>query len=430
MPDFLFLMESRLTPDEQAAVQRVLNLAAEQALNVFLVGGALRDMLCGFPIRDLDFAVEGNAMKIIRAIEKLPGVEEVDVNTEWRAAQFIFPGEVPVEIAQCRSEHYLKASAPPVVGFAGIQEDLRRRDFSMNGIGLSLNPASRGLVLDPSNGIGDIERREIRAVHNYALADDPSRMLRLVRLRTRLHFSLDPKTESQFQAAKERGLIEHALPHPLKMEFREISHELSPREVIKALDREGLMTAFHPKLTGTRLNLPAIQKMEKTARWLEEHGLTPRIYAPLLFFLTRKLPPADRAAFAKRLRMKRAESDPWMKLEESAKKLVRLLNSKKANTPSKAFDVLSAEPAELLLFILLHFPQKKIQDKIKNYITKHRAARERLPRKELLGMGVAADSPRGQKILGLFFAALLDGKVKSRTEQLKYLKKLVAEAKA
>ncbi len=429
MPDFLFLMESRLTPEQQAAVQKVQSLAAEQGVNVFLVGGALRDMLCGYPIGDLDFTVEGNALKFLRVVEKMPGVEVVEVDEEWREGRFVFPGDVPVEIAQCRTERYVKTGVPPEISFASIQEDLRRRDFSMNSIGLSLNPASRGLVLDPNNGIGDIERREIRVVHNYAIVDDPSRMLRLVRLRTRLHFNVDPKTESQFQSAKERGLIEYALPLRLKLELQKITREPSPTEIIKALDKEALMVAFHPKLTGPRLNLPALLKLEKSARWLEEHGLKARLYAPLLFFLTQKLAPADRLAFAKRLQMKKAESDPWLKLEENAKKLVRLLNSKEANTPSRAFAVLEAHPAELLLFILLYFPQKKIQDKVKNYITKHRPTREKLPEKELEHLGVAPDSPRYRKILDQFFAALLDGKVKSRTDQLKYLKKLVDTTK-
>ncbi len=65
MPDFLFLMESRLAPEQIAVVQRLEHLAAERDLNLFLVGGALRDMLCGHPIRDLDFAVEGNALKLL-----------------------------------------------------------------------------------------------------------------------------------------------------------------------------------------------------------------------------------------------------------------------------------------------------------------------------------------------------------------------------
>ena len=427
MPDFLFLMESRLAPEQQAVVQRVEQLAAEQGVNVFLVGGALRDMLSGYPIRDLDFAVEGNALKLIRELQKAPGVEVRDLDQKRRSAELIFPGNVTVEVAQCRSEHYPKIGAEPEIAPAGIHADLQRRDFSMNAIGFSLNPASRGLVLDPSNGVGDVERREIRCLHSYSFMDDPTRLLRLVRFRTRLRFTLDPKTAAQFHSAKQRGVLEHALAGRLRKELYEIACELRPSEIAKALDKEEMTWVFHPRLCGHRLNLPELQRMEKTARRLEEQGLRAVLYGPGVFFLTQKLSPRDRAALVRQLKMKRADTEPWMKLEERGKQLVRRLAGKEANTPSKAFQVLAAQPAGLLLFVLLHFPQRKVQDKLKNYISRHRTLREKLPEKELQALGVAPETPVYARILDSLFTALLDGKVRTRTEQLKYLKKLAAE---
>ncbi len=429
MPDFLFLMESRLAPEQVAVVQRLEHLAAERDLNLFLVGGALRDMLCGHPIRDLDFAVEGNALKLLRAVEKLPGVEVREMDRQRQSAELIFPGEVTVELAQCRSERYTKVGAEPKIAPGNIHMDLRRRDFSMNAIGLSLNRASRGLVLDPNNGVGDIERREIRSLHNYSFADDPTRLLRLVRFRSRLHFALDPKTATQFHWAKERELLQHALPGRLRKELYEITQELRPCEILKALDKEEMTRVFHSKLSGRRLNLPEVLRMEKTARWLDEHGLRASLYGPCVFYLTRRLSSRDYATLVRRLKMKRAATEPWMKLEARGKQLVRRLASKEANAPSKAFQLLSAQPAELLLFVLLYFPQRKVQDKLKGYISRHRPLKEKLPEKELQALGVAPETPAYGRILNSLFTALLDGKVKSRTEQLKYLKKLAADAK-
>ncbi len=87
-----------------------------------------------------------------------------------------------------RQEKYSKPGAKPQVQPATIHEDLRGRDFTVNAIALSLGKASRGLLLDPTNGLGDLSRKELRAVTNYALYDDPSRILRLIRFRTRLGF--------------------------------------------------------------------------------------------------------------------------------------------------------------------------------------------------------------------------------------------------
>lgn len=411
-------------------MQRFESLAGELGLNTYLVGGALRDMLCGAPIRDLEFAVDGNPMRMIRALEKVSGVTTEEVDEERKSAQFVFPGDVLVSVAQCVSQRYHKTGAEPEIAPASIHDDLRRRDFSMNAIALSLSPASRGLMLDPMNGAGDIERREIRALHNYTFVDDPVRLLRLVRYRTRMRFAVDPKTESQFRSALERKLTEYVRPGPLLQELREVTREPSASEALKALDKEGLATVFHPKLTGPRLNLPELARMEKTARWIEEQGLRPRLYGPCVFFLTRKLNAADRAALARTLQMRRADSDPWLKLEEEGKKLVRLLGSREANTPSKAFQVLSRQPAELILFVLLHFPQKKVQDKVKHYLTRHRPLKEKLPEKELESLGVARENPRFAKILDQFFVAVLDGKAKSRTDQQKFLKKLAGSTKA
>ena len=430
MPDFLFLMESRLAPEQVVVVERLERLAAEQDVNLFLVGGALRDMLCGHPIRDLDFAIEGNALKLLRAVVKSPGVVVRELDRQRQSAELTFPGEVTVEVAQCRSEHYPKAGVEPKITPGNIHMDLRRRDFSMNAIGLSLNRASRGLVLDPNNGVGDIERREIRFLDNYSFGNDPSRLLRLVRFRSRLRFTLDPKTATQFHWAKERGLLQYALPGRLRKELYEITHELRPSEVLKALDKEEMASVFHSKLTGRRLNLPELLRMEKTARSLEKHGLRSRLYATCVFYLTRRFPPRDRTAFVRRLQMKRADTESWMKLEIRGKQLVRRLASKEANTPSKAFHLLAAQPAELLLFVLLHFPQRKVQDKLKSYISRHRPLKEKLPEKELRALEIAPETPAYARILDSLFTALLDGKVKSRSEQLKYLKKLAAEVKS
>ena len=429
MPDFLFLMESRLSPEQISVVQRMQSAAVDQTVNVFLVGGALRDVLCGQPIRDLDFAVEGNPLKMVRALEKAGSVDVHDVDEVRKIAQMTFPGDIRVEVSQCRTERYGKAGAEPEFALSAIYDDLRRRDFSMNAIGLSLNPASRGLVLDPTNGAGDIERREIRSLHNYTFVDDPARMLRLVRFRARYGFSVDPKTEQQYTSARERGLLEYALASRLLHELREITRDPSPSEVLKALDKEGMTAAWHPRLTGQRLNLPLLAKVEKTGRWLEEQGLKPNLYGPLVFFLTQKLSAADKTAFCRRMQMKRTDSDPWMRLEEEGKKLVRLLGSKEANTPSKAFLVLSRQRPELILFVLLHFPQKKVQDKLKNYLSRHRPLRDKLPEKDLEALGIPRESPRFGRILEAFFTALVDGKVKSRTDQARFLKKLAGDVK-
>src|SRR5258706_7909122 len=191
MPDFVFLLETRLSPEQLRVVERVQQAATHHGLHLYLVGGALRDMIYGYPVRDLDFAVEGPAQKVIPSLLK-PDVQVLQMNEKLRSADLLFPNDVTVEIAACRAERRNRPGQAPVIDFAGIYEDLRRRDFSMNAIGLSLNPNSRGLLLDPNNGVADIERHEVRVLHNYSFLDDPVRIIRAVRFATRLRFTLEP----------------------------------------------------------------------------------------------------------------------------------------------------------------------------------------------------------------------------------------------
>src|SRR5690606_37136713 len=96
--------------------------------------------------------------------------------------ELLFPGGNTVEIRMARQEKYGKTGTKPQVIPATIHEDLRGRDFTINALALSLNRASRGLLIDPTNGLADLGRRELRAVTNYALYDSPVRLFRLIRL--------------------------------------------------------------------------------------------------------------------------------------------------------------------------------------------------------------------------------------------------------
>ena len=128
------------------------------------------------------------------------------------AAELLFPTGVTAQIAMSRpGEVHPQPGAKPQVHSATIQEDLRGRDFTCNAIALSLNRASRGLLLDPMNGLADIERQELRSVSTYGFYDDPSRLLRLVRFRVRLGFTVEERTQMQVANAREAE-VEKQIP--------------------------------------------------------------------------------------------------------------------------------------------------------------------------------------------------------------------------
>src|ERR1700690_4582054 len=180
MADYIYTLETWLSPDQQKAVTSVVDAAKAAGMNVYLTGGAIRDIITGFPIRDLDFTVQGNALKLQKDLERA-GAVVGDADDETRSLLLTFPGGVRAEIGMAHSERYDKVGKPPQIAPATIIEDLRRRDLTVNAMALSLNEGSRGLLMDPFNGAADIEAKVIRVLHNYAFLEEPSRLTRAPR---------------------------------------------------------------------------------------------------------------------------------------------------------------------------------------------------------------------------------------------------------
>src|ERR1700761_5625514 len=220
MPDYIYLLKNRLSIHQQNALQHIREAAREAGMTVFLVGGAVRDLTSGSPVIDLDVAVQGNALKLKKTLEKAGG-------TLWgehepsRTLFFRFPVGVTVEISSARREEYPKPGKP-VYHWDTILDDLRRRDFTANAMALSLNEHSYGLLMDPLNGVADIEARQLRLVSNYGFLEEPSRLIRAARFAARLGWELEEKTKTRYDNAKEEGIISVLSPFLRGYELEEI----------------------------------------------------------------------------------------------------------------------------------------------------------------------------------------------------------------
>jgi len=208
MADYIYTMEIRLTPDQTKGVNLVQEIARNAGLTLYLTGGAIRDIISGFTIRDLDFTVQGNPLKLQKDFER-SGAQIAGHEEDTRTLFLVLPGNVRAEIGMARTEVYEKVGKPPAIAAASIQEDLRRRDFTVNAMALSLNEGSRGLLLDPFNGVADIEAKLLRILHNYSFVEDPSRLIRATRFAARFHWPLEERTQQRYDAAKENKYIEH-----------------------------------------------------------------------------------------------------------------------------------------------------------------------------------------------------------------------------
>src|SRR5438034_8625073 len=257
MADYIYTMEIRLTPDQQRGVTLVQDIARDAGMNVYLTGGAVRDIISGFPIRDLDFTVQGNPVKLQKEFERagaVVGGSEGDSQTIY----ITLPGGVRAEVSSARTERYEKTGKPPIVTPATIMQDLRRRDFTVNAMALSLNPGSRGLLMDPFNGPADIEAKLLRILHNYAFVEDPSRLIRASRFSARFHWPLEERTQARYDSAKENNYIEYIANRTIGYEIEQLAYEDDPLNVIRIFEKEGWLRVLSPHWTTAKVDVDGL----------------------------------------------------------------------------------------------------------------------------------------------------------------------------
>lgn len=413
MSDYMFMLDSHLS-GEQSKVLAEIRQAAERAnLNLFLTGGAMRDMMGGFPIRDLDFTIEGGGTKFAKAVAQKAKAEIITFDESRKCAELRFRGDVTASISTARQEKYAKPGVKPQIEPATIHEDLRGRDFTVNAIALSLGKASRGLLLDPTNGLGDLSRKELRTVSNYSLYDDPSRILRMIRFRTRLGFSIDERTLSQYQNVREAKL-ETKIPYTaLERELGQIALDPLAGDILKALEDENLLYLISPALSGPKLNLHGFQKLQK-ARQLLPSGINIPVdhYALCLFLLFEKLSSRERTQLIATVHPPKARVDAAARLENRASKVEKALATAKLQRPSALYFALSHVAGEILLFLLMRSGQRLVLDRLKNYLQKYLPAAQEVTEKDVLERGAQRGTPKFAKLQQQMIAARLDARPK------------------
>jgi|SRR5215472_4314530 len=420
MADYIYSMETRLTPEQQRGVNLVQNIARHAGLNLYLTGGTIRDLITGFPIRDIDLSLQGNPLKLQKELEKT-GISVEGIEEDIRALHLLLPGNVRAELNQTRAEVYDKPGKPPAVTPATINEDLRRRDFTVNAMALSLNPGSRGLLLDPFNGVADIEAKVLRILHNYAFLEDPIRLIRATRLMARFQWPLEERTRARYDAAKENNYIEFVVKRSVGAELEQLAHEDDPLNAMRALEREGWLKVLHPHLSVAKAEASDLGQAIKLRQTLNDLGYSVETGPMAMYFLTRKMGDKDISEI-QRMIPRRDFVNKWKHLEHNAQELAKKLNSKEATTNSGAWKLLSATAPERILFLSLTTRHSAVDQKIKNFLTKWRQVRDRLPFAEMAEMRIGAQLPEYPKILDEAFLLLLDGKLRSHNEIVNFLK--------
>jgi tRNA nucleotidyltransferase (CCA-adding enzyme) len=422
MPDYMFLLESRLSPEQRAVLERVQELARSQELNIYLTGGAVRDLISGQPIRDLDFTVEGNPVRMVRELEK-GGARVLSEHERTRHYELIFAGDVDGSIAAARDDVYERPGTRPDYRFSGIMEDLRRRDFSVNAIAVSLNTQSRGLLLDPMNGLADLERQEVRALSIHAFTNQPIRLVRILRYAARMGFKIESRTQEWFDLAVERKLHEDLSMSDVGEEFRALTREDSPVPTLKVWESHGLLESIHPQLHKRKPDYDSLNKLGRVRINLYSAGIRPRLSRPVMYYVLGRLKPRDAASALRAMEFRSGEIETLGELVPEAHKIVQILKGRKTNAPKDAYSYIASLSGEMLAFIEVEFPNSPVLSKLHNYLQKWRPLRMGLPMAELDALGVPR-GPKFDKIIDQVFEMQLRGRARTPEDRAKALRQL------
>lgn len=242
-------MDISCTKEESNLFERISNVATELKVSCYIIGGFVRDKLLNRPDKDIDIVCTGDGIALAHAVAaSLPSKPTVNFFKTFGTAQFKYR-DFDVEFVGARKESYQNHSRKPEVSEGTIEDDQKRRDYTVNTLAISLNKANYGKLIDPFNGIADLNNKILRTPldPDITFSDDPLRMMRGIRFATQLGFSLEKETYEAISRNKER--IKIVSQERITDELNKIILAPVPSIGFDLLFRSGLLKEFFPQLT-------------------------------------------------------------------------------------------------------------------------------------------------------------------------------------
>lgn len=418
------LLKVRLPKDIRNLLKRIGRIGDELNMGAYVVGGFVRDLLLGIENLDIDIVVEGRGMALAQKLAKELG-REAKRFPEFGTAVVILPHGFKIDVATARSEFYEYPAALPRVEFASLKQDLYRRDFTINSMAIKLNRKGSGDLIDFYGGERDLKKKVVRVLYNLSFVEDPTRIFRAIRFEQRYGFRIDPQTRGFIENALGEGLFERLGNERMRDELILILNEKKPLAAIERMEEFRVLRYIHPDL---RLNKKITRILEEIERKKEEYkrklkGEKVSWWLVNLLALIEDLDLSRTKQLAKRFKFKRKNFDKIIASKEVEKYLVHELSGKKRMLPSTIYKKLIKLPLEVLLLILTKSKSPRLKERVNLYLTTLRKVRIKITGEDLKRLGLAP-SPQFKKVLDRIFEARLDGRVKSRREELVYVKEL------
>ena len=387
----------------------------EENLPVYLVGGAIRDALLGYPVTDLDFSVEGDAVDLANTLASKMGANVIS-HSRFHTATLIL-NDVKVDLASARTERYPHPGDLPVVGMGPMSEDLQRRDFTINALALPLwqdDPS----ILDLCNGLHDLRIGNIRVLHNCSFIDDPTRLFRAVRYEQRFGFTMDSRTEELFNSAVQSHCVDLLSGDRVRHEFERIFSEIKEYLVLSRLSDTGLLKSVMECLEFSR---PA-----NTDSRMDSIGAPDkRGFGPLVS-VSCGLSGNERASFIKRLNMPR----DWASVVNDVGLLESCSNSllRSDISNSEIYILLENIGDEAVLGYLEIAASEALRSALLRYMGQIKSTHTILNGSDLLAMGLEVGPDIGY-ILRSLLLKRLDGEIVSKHDEYAWIQSWMSQGK-
>jgi tRNA nucleotidyltransferase (CCA-adding enzyme) len=383
---------------------------------VYLVGGAVRDLLMNEPSFDVDVAVEGDGIAFGRALAKALGGRAVP-HDKFGTAVVVYDGG-RVDVATARTEFYDYPGALPAVEQASIRQDLYRRDFTINALAVSLKGEDFGRLVDFFGGLGDLEAGVLRVLHNLSFIDDPTRLFRAIRYENRYGFHMEAHTLALAKACVEMELVGEVSTARLRDELEALLSEEDVAGTLRRLAELRLDQAVHPHLAAGEDAVELVAELDDLrARFAPE---TP-LWRPRLAVLVRRLTPDELYDWFERLRLRRRDADRIADAVAVAPKLRELVEA-------------TDEPAALRALVEPHDPDgilmamaganDAVRSRLERYFRELRDVELEISGADLAELGLA-ESPQVGAVLEEVLRRKLNGELDGREAELAAARELI-----
>ena len=391
-------------------LSEAVEIGAKHSVPIYLVGGAVRDLLMGEPVADLDITVERDASTIAHELaSRLSG--RVVSRSQFGTFKVDMAG-VSVDVVTSRRETYRRPGALPTVSPSSIDEDLQRRDFTINAMALRLAPEPV-VILDPCKGQNDIRSRTIRVLHDGSFRDDATRMLRAVRYEQRLSFILSHETQASLMS--NASYLDTISGDRLRREMSFIFKEEKAPAILLRAAHLGLFAALYQ-------HLPSEEELERrlSAIPASAHNRNPRSYLALL---AGTMSESEAEGFIQRLKMPLSEAKA-VRDAVKARTAVASLGSKES--PSQIVAALQGLDPHALQVMALLSRDEDSSGLVLRYLNEWQHVKSRLNGRDLARMGI----PQGPRV-GLLLERLRDARIKgeisTREEEEAFVRRLAEQ---